>query len=76
MNFSILIYWELETEEHVLEYILTINNTTQSTNKTSLVTEGEYNIPIEMSISAINCAGKSAVVTEDIYVGMLSIYHA
>ena len=76
-NFSIIISWE--TVEYVLvdEYRIEINTTTQSinTNTTSVVLEGKYNIPLEINISAINCVGSSAVVTEEVNVGMLSIMY-
>ena len=76
-NFSIIISWE--TVEYVLvdEYRIEINTTTQSinTNTTSVVLEGKYNIPLEINISAINCVGSSAVVTEEVNVGIYVIYH-
>ena len=76
-NFSIIISWE--TVEYVLvdEYRIEINTTTQSinTNTTSVVLEGKYNIPLEINISAINCVGSSAIVTEEVNVGMLSIMY-
>ena len=76
-NFSIIISWE--TVEYVLvdEYRIEINTTTQSinTNTTSVVLEGKYNIPLEINISAINCVGSSAVVTEEVNVGMVSIIY-
>ena len=76
-NFSIIISWE--TVEYVLvdEYRIEINTTTQSinTNTTSVVLEGKYNIPLEINISAINCVGSSAVMTEEVNVGMLSIMY-
>ena len=68
-----------ETVEYVLvdEYRIEINTTTQSinTNTTSVVLEGKYNIPLEINISVINCVGSSAVVTEEVNVGMLSIMY-
>ena len=71
-NFSIIISWE--SQEYVLvdEYRIETNTTTHSitTNTTSLVLEGKYNIPLEINISAINCAGSSAEVTEEVNVGM------
>ena len=71
-NFSIIISWEAPEYGLVDEYRIEINTTTQtiSTTTTSVVLEGEYNIPLEINISAINCAGSSAVVTEEVHVGM------
>ena len=39
---------------------------------TTVVLEGKYNIPLEIRVSAINCAGTSAEVTEEAFVGKLS----
>ena len=74
-NFSIIISWEAPEYGLVDEYRVEINTTTQtfSTNTTSLVLEGEYNIPLEINISATNCAGSSAEVTEEVHVGMSSM---
>ena len=71
-NFSIIISWEAPEYGLVDEYRIEINITTQtiSTTTTSVVLEGEYNIPLEINISVINCAGSSAEVTEEIYIGM------
>ena len=55
------------------EYRIQTNTTTQSTistTTTTVVLEGEYNIPLEIRVSAINCAGSSAEVTEQVIVGM------
>ena len=68
-NFSIIISWEAPEYGQVDEYRIEIKTTTQ-TNTTSVVLKGEYNIPLEINISAINCAGSSAEVTEEIYIGM------
>ena len=56
------------------EYRILTNTTTQSitTNTTTVVLEGKYNIPLEIRVSAINCAGTSAEVTEEVFVGKLS----
>ena len=58
------------------EYRIEINTTTPtiSTTTTSVVLEGEYNIPLEINISATNCAGSSVEVTEEISVGMSSMH--
>ena len=66
-KFSITISWE-ESGGVVDEYRIQTNTTTQSTISTVL--EGEYNVPLEIRVSAINCAGSSAEVTEQVIVGM------
>ena len=73
-NFSIIISWESGGDEVVDEYRILTNTTTQSitTNTTTVVLEGKYNIPLEIRVSAINCAGTSAEVTEEVFVGKLS----
>ena len=74
-NFSIIISWDEEEEESggvVDEYRILTNTTDHfiSTNTTTVVLEGEYNIPLQITLSAINCAGSSAEVTEQLIVGM------
>ena len=74
-NFSIIISWDEEEEESgevVDEYRILINTTDHfiSTNTTTVVLEGEYNIPLLITLSAIKCAGSSADVTEQVIVGM------
>ena len=71
-NLSIIISWEAPEYGLVDEYRIEINTTTQtiSITTTSVVLEGEYNIPLEINISATNCAGSSAEVTEEINIGM------
>ena len=74
-NFSITISWE-ESGGVVDEYRIQTNTTTQSnisTTTTTVVLEGEYNVPLEIRVSAINCAGSSAEVTEQVIVGMYYI---
>ena len=73
-NFSIIISWESGEDEVVDEYRILTNTTTQSitTTNTTVVLEGVYNIPLEIRVSAINCAGTSAEVTEEVFVGKLS----
>ena len=71
-RFSITISWE-ESGGVVDEYRIQTNTTTQSnisTTTTTVVLEGEYNVPLEIRVSAINCAGSSAEVTEQVIVGM------
>jgi hypothetical protein len=69
-NFSIIISWESREDEVVDEYRILTNTTTQSitTTNTTVVLEGVYNIPLEIRVSAINCAGTSAEVTEEVFV--------
>ena len=73
-NFSIIIYWESWEDELVDEFRILTNTTTQSitTTNTTVVLEGVYNIPLEIRVSSINCAGTSAEVTEEVFVGKLS----
>ena len=73
-NFFIIISWESGEDEVVDEYRILTNTATQfiTTNTTTVVLEGKYNIPLEIRVSAINCAGTSAEVTEEIFVGKLS----
>ena len=73
-NFFIIISWESGEDEVVDEYRILTNTTTQSitTTTTTVVLEGVYNIPLEIRVSAINCAGTSAEVTEEVFVGKLS----
>ena len=73
-NLSIIISWESGEDEVVDEYRILTNTTTQSitTTNTTVVLEGVYNIPLEIRVSAINCAGTSAEVTEEVFVGKLS----
>ena len=70
-NFSIVISWEVPEYGLVDEYRIEISTTTQTISITtaSVVLDGEYNTPLEINISAINCAGSSAEVTEAINVG-------
>ena len=74
-TFSIIISWDEEEEESgkVVDAYRILTNTTDhfiSTNTTTVVLEGEYNIPLLITLSAINCAGSSAEVTEQLIVGM------
>ena len=73
-NFSIIISWESGEDEVVDEYRILTNTTTQSitTNTTTVILEGKYNIPLEIRVSAINCAGTSAEITEEVFVGKFS----
>ena len=73
-NFFIIVSWRSGEDEVVDEYRILTNTTTQSitTTNTTVVLEGVYNIPLEIRVSAINCAGTSAEVTEEVSVGKLS----
>ena len=70
-NFSITISWE-ESGGVVDEYKIQTNTTQSniSTTTRTVVLEGEYNVTLEIRVSAINCAGSSAEVTEQVIVGM------
>ena len=75
VTFSIIISWDDEEEEsgEVVDEYRILTNTTDhfiSTNTITVVLEGEYNIPLQITLSAINCAGSSAEVTEQVIVGM------
>ena len=75
VTFSIIISWDDEEEEsgEVVDEYRILTNTTDhfiSTNTTTVVIEGEYNIPLQITLSAINCAGSSAEVTEQVIAGM------
>ena len=72
-NFSMNISWDEERSGEVVDEYRILTNTTDyfiSTNTTTVVLEGEYNIPLKITLSAINCAGSSAEVTEQLIVGM------
>ena len=72
-KFSILLSWEgQETGSGAVDtYIISINTTTQPihTNITSIVVEAEYNKPMHISVSAVNCAGTSGEVIKEIFEG-------
>ena len=75
-SFSIIISWDNEESGEVVDEYRIMTNTTDhfiSTNTTTVVLEGEYNIPLQITLSAINCAGSSAEVTEQLIVGMCVI---
>ena len=71
VNFFIIICWDSE-DTSVDEYKIMTNTTMQSisTATTMAVLKGQYNIPMSITISSINCAGSSTEVTEEVYVGM------
>ena len=72
-KFSILLSWEgQETGSGAVDtYIISINTTTQPihTNITSIVVEAEYNKPMHISVSAVNCIGTSGEVMKEIFEG-------
>ena len=75
-NYSIIISWETAENMSADEYRIMTNTTTRpiSTANTFAALEGQYNIPMEITLSAINCAGSSTEVKEEVHVGMTKIY--
>ena len=73
-NFSITLSWESGEDEVVDEYRIHTNTTPQylTTTSRSVALEAKYNIPLEIRVSAINCAGSSPEVTQEVFVGELS----
>ena len=76
-NFSIILSWT--KSQRADNYIISVNTTTQavSTEMTTLLLKGYYNIPLEISLIA-NCGGSSSegltlLVYEGIYI-VLSLY--
>ena len=71
LNIYISVSWERGENEVVDKYRIVTNTTNQNitTHTTSVVLEGEYNIPMEIRVWAINCAGPSTQVTEEVIVG-------
>ena len=69
-NFTILLSWEVQRTDDIY-YTVTVDTTlTFTTHNTSLlpiILEGIYNIPVNVSLTAINCAGISASVTEHVH---------
>ena len=70
-NFSILLSWEVQRTDDIY-YIVTVNTTliftTHNMSLLPILLEGiYYNIPVNVSLTAINCAGPSASVTEYVY---------
>ena len=59
------------------EYKIMTNTTMQSitTTNTMAVLEGQYNIPMSITISSVNCAGSSTEVIEKVYVGIYHLIH-
>ena len=72
-NFSIILSWQSQEDALVAQsYRISINTTTQpvDTDMTTVVLEGEYNMPLEITITAESCAGTSEEVAEVVHVGM------
>ena len=72
-NFSIVVSWEMqEPEPDTYTYRISINTSVQPvhTNMTTIALEGEYNMPLDITITAMNCVGTSEEVTEVVHVGM------
>ena len=69
-NFSILLLWEVQRTDDIY-YTITVNTTltvtTHNMSMLPILLEGIYNIPVNVSLTAINCAGTSASVTEYVH---------
>ena len=74
-HYSVILTWEGQNADH---YSISVNTSTHTVNTsmTSLVLEGQYNIPLQVTLIAINCAGNSDEVTEDINIGIMQVYSA
>ena len=72
--YSVILSWEGQNADH---YSISVNTSTHTVNTsmTSLVLEGQYNIPLQVTLIAINCAGNSDEVTEDINIGIVQVVH-
>ena len=46
----------------------------ENEQNSSVALEAKYNIPLEIKVSAINCAGSSPEVTQEVFVGELSLF--
>ena len=60
----------------MVSYRVSINTSTPqeiSTNLTNVTLKGEYNIPLEIQLFAINCAGNSTEVALIVYQGMVRV---
>ena len=77
-NFSITISWDEEDRADYYSYNITVNKvaTMDTTDTSSIFLEGMYNVNITISIEAINCAGSSERVSEEIYEGSINKGHA
>ena len=78
-KFSILLSWEgQETGSGAVDtYIISINTTTQPIHTNiniAIVVEAEYNKPMHISVSAVNCAGTSGEVITEVYEGVCNAH--
>ena len=70
-NFSIILSWDPPLDDVLVDSYRILTNTTThplSTTNYTVVLEGKYNIPQQITLSAINCAGSNEV-TKDVLVG-------
>ena len=81
-NFSILLSWEgQETGSGAVDtYIIYLHHIHQHyhtthpyTNITSIDVDGEYNKPVHISVSAVNCVGTSGEVVKEVYEGVCNM---
>ena len=71
-NFSIILSWDPPLDDVLVDSYRILTNTTThplSTTDYTVVLEGKYNIPQQITLSAINCAGSSEEVTKEVHVG-------
>ena len=71
-NFSIILSWDPPLDDVLVDSYRILTNTTThplSTTNYTVVLEGKYNIPQQITLSAINCAGSSEEVTKEVLVG-------
>ena len=71
-NFSIILSWDPPLDDVLVDGYRILSNTTMhplSTTNYTVVLEGMYNIPQQITLSAINCAGSSEEVTKEVHNG-------
>ena len=76
-NFSIILSWDPALDDVLVDSYRILTNTTThplSTTDYTVVLKGKYNIPQQITLSAINCAGSSEEVTKEVLVGEYVIY--
>ena len=61
-NFSVLLSWMDQDAAQINTYTVSVNNAAV-TNTTTLLLEGHHNLSLEISPTAMNCAGSSQQVT-------------
>ena len=68
-NFAIFLSWKGQQDNN--HYELSLNTTTETifSNTTSLTLEGHYNIPLELTLVATNCAGNSRNISLKVHEG-------